>query len=73
MYVTPPITGIPKVKDRLKPLLYTRFVVYTFVSEVDWYSNPISLKSPFKKIRYPIPKKIQKSNISQLFYFNPIS
>ncbi len=39
----------PKVKDRLKALLYTRFVVYTFVSEVDWYSNPISLKCRFKK------------------------
>lgn len=62
----------PKVKDRLKALLYTRLVVATFVSEVDWYSNPISLKCRFKKfnIQYQFLRKSNKIQYQSTFFLS---
>lgn len=61
----------PKGENRLLLRLYRQPAAPTFVSEVDWYMNPLSIEisNPFM---YPISIKIHKSSISQLSFY-PLS
>ena len=80
LYVLLFMGWLPKVKDRLKALLCTLFVVYIFVPEVDWYLNPISIKIQSQKnsisesrIQYQFLRKSNKIQYQSTFFFlNPV-